>query len=270
MLTTLWSVGDIMIGADGINSVVRRHVLGLQDIEAEYSGVLSIGCMVSRQEAHIPADFHLPAFIHTQAGTFLIFAVDQTGDKIQWATSLKVPERARKEWKSYEPQAVSDVKKEWADFQTEPVKSLVDCLSVDNIRLWAPYQMPEMSTWHSDRMCFLGDAAHAIPPSLGQGAALAFEDIAFLSTLLAYPPAIQKGYSKLFEHFEKTRKTRTGLIRDLSAKADASREKTESQLEWFAKSWGIWASVQVTGVMSNLSGNPVTGYDVSKESLVVV
>src|SRR6185295_14263229 len=39
--------------------------------------------------------------------------------------------------------------------------------------------------WHADRVVLLGDAAHAMPPFLAQGAAMAIEDAAVLATMMA-------------------------------------------------------------------------------------
>lgn len=259
-----------MIGADGIGSIVRKHVLGDKDPPAEYSGVVSIGCMVSLKDANLPPNLTLPVFLHTRSGTFLVFAVDQTGDRIQWATSIKVPERERRDWKAYEPQAVSDVKAEWESFTTEPIRSLVDHLTVENVRLWAPYQIPQIPTWHSDRLCFIGDAAHAVPPSVGQGAAQAFEDIALLSRLLAHPPAVQAGYPKLFSHFETKRRVRTDMIRVMAARAEVSREKTDSAWVWMTRTWAIWLGIQLLDKARWVMGDRLNGYDITKESIDVV
>ena len=258
-----------MIGADGIGSVVRRHVLGERNTPGEYTGVVYIGCMVSRKEANLPSDLVLPAFIYTRSGAFLVFPVDETGENLQWSTSIKAPERARREWKSYGEQAVSRVKEEWASIKLEPIRALVDHLTAENARLWAVYQMPPMPTWHTDRTLFLGDAAHAVLPSVGQGAAQAFEDIALLSRLLAHPPVVQKGYPTLFEYFEKTRKGRTDMIRAMAQSAEISREKTESDFAWLIKTWKIWAGMKVVGVMTYVMGNKVNGYDVTEESIDV-
>jgi salicylate hydroxylase len=43
---------------------------------------------------------------------------------------------------------------------------------------------PSLPTYYQDRLCLLGDAAHATTPHLGSGAGMALEDAYILSNLL--------------------------------------------------------------------------------------
>lgn len=197
--------------------------------------------------------------------------MDPKADQIQWATSIKVPERAHKEWEEYRTtgQAVSDLRADYAGVTLEPIRSLVDHLNNENVRVWAPYEVPDIPTWHSDRVCILGDAAHAVPPSVGQGTAQAMEDIGLLSRLLSSPGAVSSGYPKLFSHFEKTRRGRTEMVRKAAARAEAGRGKTESSWMWWVKSTVIWAGLRVFGNGGYVSGSKISGYDVTVESIEV-
>jgi 2-polyprenyl-6-methoxyphenol hydroxylase-like FAD-dependent oxidoreductase len=186
--------GSILVGADGIRSKARKHILGENDITPRYAGYMSIGCILPRSAANLPPNMTLPAFLYTPSGTFLIFAMDNTNDKIQWATSINTPERDRRHgWDELRTsgEALQMLKDEYKGVTMEPIRTFVDSLSNDNLRLWAPYEVPHIPTWHMDRVCIVGDAAHAISPSVGQGSAQAFEDIAFLARLLASPAAVQ-------------------------------------------------------------------------------
>lgn len=50
--------------------------------------------------------------------------------------------------------------------------------------VWAIFDHPQVPTFHKDRLCLLGDAAHAMSPHYGQGAGMAIEDAYVLSNLL--------------------------------------------------------------------------------------
>ncbi|KAG9228987.1 putative salicylate hydroxylase [Amylocarpus encephaloides] len=50
--------------------------------------------------------------------------------------------------------------------------------------VWAIFEHPQVTTFHKDRLCLLGDAAHATSSHFGQGAGMALEDAYVLSNLL--------------------------------------------------------------------------------------
>ncbi|WRT67529.1 uncharacterized protein IL334_004501 [Kwoniella shivajii] len=264
--------GDIMIGCDGIGSRVRKHILGDANPEPVYSGIAVIGAVTPASTVTFPSTVQLPAFCYTQHGTFLSFAMDQSGQELQWATSLQVPERDRKTgWDEYRMSgdAVRDVKRIYADTTVEPIRSFVHGLNNENVKFWAPYQMPDLPTWHTSRVCILGDAAHAIPPSAGQGSAQAFEDIGLLSRLLqgAQPGKGKAEYNQLFEYFERTRRQRVDAVRKMTAGAESSRRPTENSWMWWVKKMGVRAVFRFMGTKGYIQGSAITRYDVTTESL---
>lgn len=58
--------------------------------------------------------------------------------------------------------------------------------------LFARYRDVAMWPWHGDRIVFLGDAAHATSPQLGQGANLALMDAMVLADALAAEPGVPR------------------------------------------------------------------------------
>jgi 2-polyprenyl-6-methoxyphenol hydroxylase-like FAD-dependent oxidoreductase len=56
---------------------------------------------------------------------------------------------------------------------------------VDGIeRSYPLYEMPKLPCWHKGRVVLIGDAAHAVGPHAGQGAAMAIEDALVLAASL--------------------------------------------------------------------------------------
>lgn len=74
-------------------------------------------------------------------------------------------------------------KDDWPDI----VQSALEGAPVENMGIWAFYGIPKLDKWASpaDRVIVVGDAAHAIPPTAGQGVNQAFEDVNMLALLLS-------------------------------------------------------------------------------------
>ncbi len=76
-------------------------------------------------------------------------------------------------------------------------------------RKWAILSVDPTGPWVSDRAALLGDAAHAMPPFLAQGAAMAIEDAAVLAASFAADP--EDAAAALFA-YEAARKPRVATV----------------------------------------------------------
>ena len=66
------------------------------------------------------------------------------------------------------------------------------------------WHIVSLPAWHRGAVCLLGDAAHAIGPHVGQGAALALEDAFVLAKCLRDIPDVSRAFSA-FEHMRRPR-----------------------------------------------------------------
>lgn len=74
------------------------------------------------------------------------------------------------------------------------IQKLVADASVDS--MYPTWTTPELPTWEREGVVLVGDAAHALQPSSGQGASQALEDVETLSILLShYLAKLQQGAS---------------------------------------------------------------------------
>ena len=121
------------------------------------------------------------------------------------------------------------------------------------------YKVPALASYTSPsrRVILIGDAAHALPPTGGQGAAMAFEDAATLARALALSftsdsravnqsvKTSSEDQQSLFngEYISKWqahRQERIAKIAAFTAKGGDMRKHTSSTLQQVLKEWMTW------------------------------
>lgn len=181
---------DLLVGADGIHSTVRQNVS--PSTTPLYSGMLAITCAIPTSKLRFPADKDystLPVAIHGKAGTFIFAPQDVDGSEVLAGTQKPYPEQSKAEWtrlfgaKDELLALLSANRADWPDI----VQSGLENVPKNTLSIWPFYIVPKLAAWRSDtqRVIILGDAAHAIPPTAGQGASQAFEDAFTLAFLLS-------------------------------------------------------------------------------------
>jgi FAD-dependent urate hydroxylase len=154
--------GDVVIGADGVWSAVRRSLVG---DTATFLRWLSWQGLAPRDdradpEGRVVVTTHRSAF----AGIF------PDGPSLTWFFDSRTQE--------HEP-AVDDPKR-WllSRFSSWP-RNIVDAVAAtdpNRIRCYPVYAHAARCRWAWDRAVLIGDAAHAMAPALGQGGSQAVED----------------------------------------------------------------------------------------------
>lgn len=240
---------------------MRRHVLGHRAPAPTYCGLASVSGTISRRILE-PGTTTIPAMIYTRQGFFMISPLDGTGDEIAWFVTRSEEERDRKGWTEYQTsgQAAERTRRMYTDCDHPLVRCIMANMVDQDVRVWAPYAIPDLPTWHTPRVCLIGDAAHAMPPTGGQGAAQAFEDAGCLARLLGNDQALSQGYDRLFAHFEGIRKQRLTSVRKMTASSGSSRQTSSSRLAWAVKKGKIRAFLACRG---DIKSTDIYKYDVS-------
>lgn len=253
-----------------MHSKVRQFVLGDNTPVPTFSGNVGIGGSTHLSRINLPSTLRLPAFIYTRSGMFMVIPTNPSGDELEWATQRDSKDRDRQGWLEYQNsgEGARVAKADHEDCPYEPIRSIMDNMNESELRVWAPYEIPDLQIWHTSRICLIGDAAHAIPPTGGQGAAQAFEDAGYLARLLASDQAVGKGYDKLFSHFEMVRKRRIEHVRAFTRKSGNTRGTSANSLMWTVKKMAMGAYFWYKGGV--IRDTRITGYDVSDESIEVL
>jgi 2-polyprenyl-6-methoxyphenol hydroxylase-like FAD-dependent oxidoreductase len=187
--------GDLLIGADGLHSVVRRHVLG--DGLPRYAGETIFRGI---------ADFLLdrPEISRELFGAGRRAAYYELGQgRVYWwataplAAGTDVPQGRRR---AYLEEAFAG----WAC----DIPAIIAHTPEDRILQNDIFDRTPARRWHRGRAVLLGDAAHPTTPNLGQGACMAIEDAVVLARAIAEAP----DSAAAFTTFHRRRSRRTAQI----------------------------------------------------------
>ena len=95
------------------------------------------------------------------------------------------------------------------------VTSYLAALTCDEQIHFGPIESIDLEHWHAGRVVLIGDAAHASPPHMGQGGAMAIEDAIVLAELLRAADTIEDAIAR----FQTRRKPRAGYVQQQSTLA---------------------------------------------------
>ncbi|KAJ0336363.1 hypothetical protein COL922a_008063 [Colletotrichum nupharicola] len=183
-------VGDLVVGADGIKSVLRQAVIG-KEAPAIPTGLSAYRLIVDSSELEQDKDFtsvidpkesittmimgHDRRIIMGPARNGSIYSIvamvpdDQMQENAEgksWTTKGD-PEKLRETFKVFPPWARAVFK---------------NCTEVG---LWQLRDLDPLKTWHKGRTIIIGDASHPMLPTQGQGAGQSVEDAEALGAIFS-------------------------------------------------------------------------------------
>ena len=119
---------------------------------------------------------------------------DPEAKEVMVGMQVQCPEATRAEWDELaaDKDKLCDFFRKGYDDWHDTARQIIDqvCIAKDSIYLWPFMKMPRLEKWYSEtgNVLILGDAAHAIPPSSGQGVNQALEDVYTLMICLSKGP----------------------------------------------------------------------------------
>lgn len=170
--------GDVLVGADGIHSPVRA--LMSPDAPApSYTGLLTLGGVARGTGLEATT-----GSMHMVWGkrAFFGYTVLSGGEAWWFANVGERPEPGRDALAAV---GTADWKRRLRELFADDPPYVVEMIEpTEEIGAFPIHDLPTIPRWHRGRVVLVGDAAHAVSPSSGQGASLAVEDAVMLARCL--------------------------------------------------------------------------------------
>ncbi|ODH33554.1 hypothetical protein ACO22_03302 [Paracoccidioides brasiliensis] len=181
---------DLVIGVDGLKSATKRALFpgaGEDSYPACYEGLVGIGGFVPLADVHEHVEAGAMTITFGRNGFFGYAPADTSpeepnrhipqgkmppGETILWWSTYAIDECPNP--KTIDSEAVrKDLQKRHGNLQSPVIKKIID-----NVRVETMYPR--------DGVVLIGDAAHTLPPTSGQGTSQALEDVECFSMFLAH------------------------------------------------------------------------------------
>lgn len=198
--------GRALIGADGLWSAVRTHVVGDGSGDLPFSGKTASRTVLpaARVSAGIPT---ASVGIWLGPSAHVVHYPVRDGAEIALVVILDEDWQGR-EWSS---PASREFLLERLSGRSTRLRALVE--AGEPWRKWALFDPPPFATWSRGPVALLGDAAHPVLPFLAQGGVLALEDAAALAALL---DADSGPIDDTLQRYQQARKARADRVRNES------------------------------------------------------
>lgn len=200
---------DFVIGADGIDSVVREALLGSE--LPKYTGYVAHRSIfpISRLGDMTLDDFCKWWSDDTHGDRHIVvYFLDNRREEVYFVTG--VPEAQWDHGLSFVDVELDELRTAFDGFHPDVERLVGACPSATK---WPLFEREPLPLWSRGRVVLLGDACHPMKPHMAQGAAMAIEDAAVLVRCLEHYGA---DLGAAFDLYEQSRRDRASLVQEHS------------------------------------------------------
>ncbi len=194
--------GDVLIGCDGVKSIVRKQLFKTPDPRflgyVAWRGTVDTktlppNLLAPESTGYLGPDGHVLSYLVRRGEllNYVVFAKRDAWTDEGWSV----------------PADIEDLKREFTGWHPN-VLSLFAHTPPDECFKWGLFGRAPLETWVKGRAALLGDAAHPILPFLGQGAGMAIED----GMILARSFEAASDWPEALRRYEAARKPRVDEV----------------------------------------------------------
>ncbi|MEW1656696.1 MULTISPECIES: FAD-dependent monooxygenase [unclassified Streptomyces] len=210
--------GDLLIGADGFHSAIRDHLVGPET--SQDSGYV---CWLGIVPFHHPG--LTPGSVRHYWGSGQRFGLIDIGHgRYYWWGTKNMPAARSHAWDGTK----DEIAHAYADW-TDEVRAVIEATPPEDILAVPSRDRTFLERWGEGPVTLLGDAAHPMLTTLGQGSAMAIEDAVVLAHTLAEPGA-HDDLPLALRTYEDRRRDRTrAMVAASRAMSDLEQADTPEQ-----------------------------------------
>jgi 6-hydroxynicotinate 3-monooxygenase len=195
---------DAVVGADGLNSIVRQYTTGLDD--SQYFGHAAYRAIVPTEK--LKGKIDLCDYIRwwgPNESYVLTYCMKE--DRAEYNVVASGPETLQSTDLKPMPVPAKDMKATFNGFHADAQLVLENC---EDVSRWPMIVRTPKRPWSKGRVAILGDAAHPMTPHLGQGGGMAVEDAVILARCLQAVDG--KDIERAFQSYEACRFERASEV----------------------------------------------------------
>ncbi|KAJ7702234.1 hypothetical protein B0H17DRAFT_1043306 [Mycena rosella] len=214
---------DLVIGADGIKSVLRTAVVSTEKKVLQFTNTVAYRGLVPRETLErdgMKIDMSQRVYCFVGIDKHIIAFPIRSGKIINivaFATDNSVPAGSVEvtgPWVEPVPQQeVLDKYEGWGP----DVMIMLNHLK--NPSKWFIHSLTPLQTFIREKIALVGDAAHGMAPHLGSGVGQGFEDVFVLCELLAHPSTNLSNLEDVLKAYDALRVPRANMVLERSHRA---------------------------------------------------
>ncbi|MBD2516035.1 FAD-dependent monooxygenase [Nostoc sp. FACHB-973] len=194
---------DLLIGADGVNSVIRETLFG--EGKPNYIGSMCWRAVIKYRH-ELFNDYEL---VFVKGNKQFMYIQDVGGGYTSWISRKFLPDYSLSQ---NADEVKSRILQELADWD-ESFRAVVEATPGEQILEGPICDRPPLTHWSQGRVTLLGDAAHPMAPAMSQGANSTFEDAYELAECFSHSATLEAALTS----YEQPRIERTKIIQARSA-----------------------------------------------------